>query len=461
MNILFFALFFMSTCQHTSYCMELTHSCADQLNYNVCQNDNESPIEKFDQEFETVVENNQLFSTLEQEHAHVTKSKKTKKKKKKSFLNAQDEDDAILDASIAFNKKQEQESKSLALENSSSANYSTVTLTHESAAYALQTQQFLAFAQMRQDKIEEREAQRKKGLTEINKKLCRVKAENRDDERKKLQQKLSIEFPIIDTHEQQAIKFLDWYACQVLTTNSIDDLSVQKFTELEKNLQIQVNRLLTSQGVHLKWYLLLYPPLYENIKSKYIALKAALQTPSSGKREIAFMEKDTSLETTSDQNKILEILKRIHTRNGMLDITRILYQMPSLESINRLATLSNDQLTQAENAIKAQYDPAMSIDDLYFIQDIINTLLKQAGFQPGIKGMTNDIIIFTKTLLDDSYCDSRESLLDEVASKIFYSLQIDNEMNSTHITDEQKANLSKIYATVSSTLIKLIISSKK
>lgn len=461
MNILFFALFFMSTCQHTSYCMELTHSCADQLNYNVCQNDNESPIEKFDQEFETVVENNQLFSTLEQEHAHVTKSKKTKKKKKKSSLDAQDEDDAILDASIAFNKKQEQESKSLALENSSSANYSTVTLTHESAAYALQTQQFLAFAQMRQDKIEEREAQRKKGLTEINKKLCRVKAENRDDERKKLQQKLSIEFPIIDTHEQQAIKFLDWYACQVLTTNSIDDLSVQKFTELEKNLQTQVNRLLTSQGVHLKWYLLLYPPLHENIKSKYIALKAALQTPSSGKREIAFMEKDSSLDTTSDQNKILAILKRIHTRNGMLDITRILYQMPSLESINRLATLSNDQLTQAENAIKAQYDPAMSIDDLYFIQDIINTLLKLAGFPPGIKDITNDIIIFTKTLLDDSYCDSRESLLDKVASKIFYSLQIDNEMNSTHITDEQKANLSKIYATVSSTLIKLIISSKK
>ncbi|AXK61011.1 hypothetical protein C0J27_04740 [Candidatus Chromulinivorax destructor] len=442
--------------------MELTNSCADQLNNKIDQdsivNNNESPIENFDQEFENVVENNQLFSTLEQKPAQTIQSKKTKKKKKKSSLDAPDEDDAILDASIAFNK--EQELKSLALENSSSANYSTVTLTHDSAAFE-QTQQFLAFAQMRQDKIEEREAQRKKGLTEINKKLCRVKAENRDDERKKLQQKLSIEFPIIDTHEQQAIKFLDWYACQVLTTNSIDDLSVQKFTELEKNLQTQINRLLTSQGVHLKWYLLLYPPLHENIKSKYIALKAALQTPSSGKREIAFMEKDSSLDTTSDQNKILAILKRIHTRNGMLDITRILYQMPSLESINRLATLSNDQLTQAENAIKAQYDPAMSIDDLYFIQEIINTLLKQAGFSPGIKGMTNDIIIFTKTLQDDSYCDSRESLLDEVASKIFYSLQIDNEMNSTHITDEQKANLSKIYATVSSTLIKLIISSKK
>ncbi|WP_162801812.1 hypothetical protein [Candidatus Chromulinivorax destructor] len=365
--------------------------------------------------------------------AAIQKNKSIKKKKKLAPEQlVVDEDEAYLDQLITEKN----------ISNSTIQAADTLALTD---GFDDTTTAFVNFIQTRNQKIlalqQAKEIQRKKDILTC----LKTAVKDRDNKKDYLEKKRDKDFSYNDENEKLALQYLEEYTNYVLAVQGIDENFFTYF-------QIATERLLaledqfTLQGTHLKWYLATNPALYKKMKAEYVQLNRILyKVATYGEKAVEMYH----------LQEIAGSLQKIHTAGGILDITEYIYPIKTNDEIDQLATLPDNVLKQAQQDIELLYANVPVQNNHQLLQPIIEKLLHKAEIKTQPLGVIDEMVHEAQKISAQETNQQNQSL-QELDINTFKTLQKVTEMSDLNFTEHTTANLTKIYAVVIRSLVKIL-----
>lgn len=398
----------------------------------------------------------------------VKKSKNSTQKKQNTKHNfkpiAFDEDDAILQAAIEENKKIE-DAQALeqaiklhellaaqgdAIEKSVKNNYVMTKQNQEFINY-------LEFIEACNQKHFQLQAAKEIETNHEYEKLKKISYKNRSAAQAKIDKDLSIKYSMFATEEQDILNLLNTYADIALDKKTIDKNSLEDFEKMVEKI-VKADCHLIKKEQRLKWYLASSPNLYKKIKEQYIKFQTIVHQSSRIQQGIMKLTPGdiSMIDPLEKQKKVAEVLQRIHTNNGVLDITKLLHPIITHEELDALGSLQPAALHEAQEDITSLFHDKKDEHDYTKIEPILKKLLHQAGIKSCPIGMIPQIINNTAAVACIESENEKKEILEDMDLRIFNELQVSNELNIIPLTDNQMADIAKAQATALRILINYI-----
>ncbi len=311
---------------------------------------------------------------------------------------------------------------------------------------------------IKKEKCEEKEIQRKKNL----KTILRCKACDRETKKTELAQKLEKDFAYSSPTEKSVIELFESYDKALDTKTSLDAIKRLEIIFIESEDRLK------NKNESIRWYLFDHPKIYNKIKQKYLSLQ---RTISPIEKAIIIQEFESLKKARSSKSlpqdvceklqnehikmisqvlqiQKLEILENIHTNDGVLDISKLLY--PNQSSINLESTgkLSQETLDQAEIEIKNNLSKQKHIHDLNVVAPTITDLLQRSGIDPSIHMVHKIINSSAETTRIPKPQKSSLDFLKEIKKSLLVDWQRANELSPQQDTLDQVADKVKVHACV-------------
>lgn len=375
-----------------------------------------------------------------------------------------DEEDALLQAAIEENKKIE-DAKALeqaiklhelltaqgnAIEQSVKNNHAMIEQDQELINY-------LEFIEARNKKYCQLQAAKEIETHNEYEKLQKLSYKNRAVAKRKIDTDLSKKYSMLSEEEQQVLNLLLVYAEKVLDKKAIDNTPLEDIEIIVQKI-VKAECHLAQQGLSLKWYLAAYPDLYKKMKEQYIKFQTIIQQSSRIQHEImkSTHQKVMSQDPLHKQKEVAKILQRIHTNNGVLDISKLLYPIITRQELDALGCLQPMILDAAQDDIKFLFANRTAEHDYTKIEPVVKNLLHQAEIKSYPNNMIDQIINNTAVIACLKSEDEKKEMLQNVDLKIFNELQISNELSTISLTDHQMADIAKAQATAMRSLIDIV-----
>lgn len=357
-------------------------------------------------------------------------------KKKKKLVSKQsviiDEDDAYLDQLLA--------EKNTSISNTKSVD--TVAKTEESCDEVTTCMNFIDSRNKKILELEQaKEIQRKKDIATC----LKTAAKDRDNKKDYLAKKRDQDFSYRDQNELLALQYLHDYTNYVLSIKCIDEKFLTYFQITTQRL-IEKEHELALQGTHLKWYLAANPALYQKMKVEYAHLNRMLYKTATSELHVIKIDHIQEIAGT---------LQKIHTAGGILDITEYMYPIKTKVEVDQLGILPDNALKQAHQDIEI-LNAKVSIKNNYqLLQPIVVKLLHQAGIKHQPSDLINEMV-YEAQKISQQEANQQNQTLDEFGTHTFHTLQKVTEMNDLNFTENNIADLTKIYAVVITSLVKIL-----
>lgn len=375
-----------------------------------------------------------------------------------------DEEDALLQAAIEENKKAE-DAKALeqaiklhellaaqgtAIEKSVENNHPMIKQNQELIDY-------LEFIEARNKKYCQLQAAKEIETRNEYEKLKKLPYKDRPAAQRKIDTNLSKKYSMLSEEEQQVLNLLLVYTEKALDNKAIDNTSLEDIEVIVKKI-VKAELHLAQQGLHLKWYLAAFPDLYKKMKEQYIKFQTIVQQTSRIQDEI--MKSTHQNFTTQDplhkQKEVAKILQRLHTNNGVLDISKFLYPIITHEELDALGSLQPVTLHTAQQDVKALFTDKTTCHDYTRIEPILENLLRQAQIKSYPIHMISQIIKNTAAISCIELEHVKKEVLQNIDLEIFNVLQISNELSIISLTDDAMADIAKSQAAAMRALIDII-----
>lgn len=388
----------------------------------------------------TLVEETGVVSSLSPK-----KSSSKKTKKKNSRQPVIDEDNAFLDAIIAENshtivQKQETFFKQ-ACEFEKNKSLDDSKESKKLSRQSIDLIQYVDFINARNETMKKFQHDKNQETIENLKKVARAKAEDRESLKIKLKLATHNKYEMIikSLHQDEMKYLLLFYEyAELLNRSNVNEIPIENFMQIEQKI-VDLNNDSIQNGTPLKWYLMSYKNLYNTIKDRYKNIQRNVN------------------KATSNSSYILQKLSMIHTQEGVLDLSRLIYTVKNHEELDALGTLPATVLEQAQQDIQSLFKDQTGELTYGLIKPIIDNLMQQAFINDLTSEIVDDMINMSAAIAClDTPQDNKEKLFTEIYVMIFYSLQRKNELSCSPLTDNQMADITKINMAVLRALIDLI-----
>lgn len=268
-------------------------------------------------------------------------------------------------------------------------------------------------------------------------------------------------------HNHATCKVLFEEYLEALNLENLKTIPAEKFQQIYNKIEAVENKLL-QDGIQLKWYLMIEPKLYAAIKEQYkkfdkfIDTCCAEQAATLKNEMYNFIEEhpyatdaqakdfQTNLKqkvTLQNKFKILHILFKLHTSNGILDLSNLMYPIEKqITPISTQGLLTKDDLESLSQSIEYLYTDE-NHTNITIMKPVIENLFAKASIPDQADRKWKRLIENIESVFNTEYI-SPESESEEDNYDVLYNIEERfNEMEVYPLTPSQLADFTKIIAT--------------